>query len=254
MKSILELLKDYQDVEEVEIPLDEFEVCETHGEYQSHKELDGKSVCINPMCPLCAAELRVKSIMGKSGVQKRFLSCSLDNYEVTRQDQHDVIKFLRVYSSRFSEAKENGKSFVLSGSVGTGKTHLACAVANEIARKGYIPYFATVSDIVKKVKSTWVKGSDKTEDQVIKEFAQIDLLIIDEVGATAENEHDDRIIFDIINDRYAEQLPTICLTNLDRDRFTERMGERIADRIGHGGNFITMNWDSYRSAAKRGEK
>lgn len=220
--------------------------CKEHGKYKKIFMIDGKEKSISH-CPKCVANQKTISILGRSGIQKRFLQCKFENYEITRKDQQDLVMYLRdVYVKNFSTVLNEGRNITMSGSVGTGKTHLACAVANEVAVKGHGVYFATVSAIVKAVKASWKKDTEKTEEAMIQDYSSIELLIIDEIGANVQNEHDDGILFDIINRRYEAMLPTIYLTNLDSDELMTRVGERICDRMKHGGKFIPMDWESYR--------
>ncbi|EQD56002.1 DNA replication protein dnaC, partial [mine drainage metagenome] len=67
------------------------------------------------------------------------------------------------------------------GNTGTGKTHLACAIANELLRQGKSALFVRAYEVLRTIRDTW-KGGEKTELAVIREFVAPDLLILDEVG------------------------------------------------------------------------
>ena len=227
---------------------DDFEVCNAHGEYQTNKDLgNGKVICINHMCPVCHSELKAKEIIGKSGIQKRFLNCSFRNYRTETEEQSYVSKRLQAFAENFPRILKSGSSIVLSGSVGTGKTHLSSAVANQLALSGYTSCLRTVSELVQSVRDGWNRANGKTSSQVIDEYVEFDLLIIDEFGVQSGTNNELNIVFDIVNARYAEQKPIMALTNLTEEQFKHSMGERIHDRLTHNGALLTMDWESYRS-------
>lgn len=227
---------------------DEFEMCDKHGKYQSYKDWGhGKITCINPSCPVCRAERRAVEIIGKAGIQKRFLNCIFDNYEVKSESQLKAKNKVKSYADNFPAVFDVGSSMILSGTVGTGKTHLACAVANQLALNGRTSCLRTVSELVQSVRDSWNRLSAKSSVQIIDEYVEFDLLIIDEFGVQSGTDNELNIIFDIVNARYADQKPIMALTNLSEVDFKKKVGERIFDRLTHKGVFLTMNWNSYRA-------
>ena len=226
---------------------DIFETCEIHGQWQYMKDIDNdpnKTICINASCPDCIVENKVKKIMGDSGIQKRFLKCTFENYHTDNENSLAIKNRLIGYCNKFKTILENGNNLILSGSVGTGKTHLSCAVANEIAKKGFTSVFRTLSEISSMIHNAKSFDAEKNVEQVMKSLVEVDLLIIDEVGAVAEK--DNAVLFDVINARYAENRPMIILTNLDSDNLQREIGARSFDRLAHSGVYLTMAWNSYR--------
>lgn len=230
------------------ICFDEFDTCDQHGKYQTMKDFgSGKVVCINPMCPTCKSQLRAKEIIGKAGIQKRFLNCNFDNYKTESDQQSYVKKRISAFADNFPVILELGSSVILSGSVGTGKTHLSCAVANQLALSGFTSCLRTVSELVQSVRDGWNRSSAKTSSQVVDEYVDFDLLIIDEFGVQSATDNELNILFDVVNARYADQKPIMALTNLTKEEFKSKVGERIYDRLTHKGAFLTMDWKSYRA-------
>lgn len=231
-----------------EIDLNEFEACEEHGKYQSYKDIgNSRVVCINPMCPTCKTELKAKEIIGKAGIQKRFLDCTFDNYIAQTERQEAIKSKVRSFADNFLAVLEAGSSLILSGSVGTGKTHLSCAVANQLALSGNTSCLRTVSELVQAVRDGWNRSNGKTSSQVIDEYVEFDLLIIDEFGVQSGTDNELNILFDVVNARYAEQKPTLALTNLSKEEFKAKVGDRIFDRLTHKGVFLKLDWNSYRT-------
>ncbi|MCV4933178.1 ATP-binding protein, partial [Escherichia coli] len=76
-----------------------------------------------------------------------------------------------------------GTGLVMTGNCGTGKNHLAVAMAKSIIRGHLAKVEITdVMRLTRAVKSTWRHNAEMTEEDVIERFASLDLLIIDEVG------------------------------------------------------------------------
>lgn len=250
----LDIFQRYADMNEkveagdMPISLDQYEVCDTHGKYQSYKDLgNGREVCINPSCPTCKTELKAKEIIGKAGIQKRFLNCTFDNYEAVSEQQKFVKSRVQSFADNFPKVLEVGSSLILSGSVGTGKTHLACAIANQLALSGYTSCLRTVSELVQSIRDGRNWSNDKTSSQLIDEYTKFDLLIIDEFGVQSGTDNELNILFDVVNARYAEQRPTLALSNLSKSDFKQKVGERIFDRLTHKGVFLPLEWESYRA-------
>jgi DNA replication protein DnaC len=82
----------------------------------------------------------------------------------------------------------------------------------------------------------------------MRSFAQVDLLILDEVGVQFGTEFEKVIITDIINRRYSDMRPTIIMSNLTSDELSEYLGARVVDRMYEGGGgVLAFDWESYRS-------
>jgi DNA replication protein DnaC len=81
-------------------------------------------------------------------------------------------------------------------------------------------------------------------DQLPKVY---DALIIDEVGVQFGSDTEKMIVFDIIDGRYSNMLPTILISNLALPDVKELIGERAIDRLREdGGVVVAMKWDSNR--------
>lgn len=184
----------------------------------------------------------------KAAIPKRYLNRTFDNYNADNQQQQLALNVSRHYAAHFGERLENGGGLILQGKPGTGKTHLACAIANQVLTNGSSARFTTVMQLVRAVRSTWKRDSEKTEDQVLQAIIDYDLLIIDEIGVQYETESEKLILFDVLNGRYENVKPTILLTNLVGQELNVCIGERNVDRIQEGGGTtISFTWGSYRS-------
>lgn len=236
--------------------------CDEHGEFTTYSYYFRDGLC-QTRCPICRkiksnqehhqtlAELKkenqlaaIRSVINRAAVPPAFQHCTFDNYEIyAGESQQKVFNNLRYFAQNFKRAQENNVHGILTGATGTGKTHLASAVINELINNGYTAVFATMSDITNSLKSAFTdKG--KSKKSIADQFVDIDLLIIDEAGISNSNFDRDEI-FDIINRRYSLKRPTLLITNIIDD-LKKVLGHRIVSRVQQGKFIQVFNWDDYR--------
>lgn len=153
------------------------------------------------------------------------------------------------YAESYQTNRRDGVSLILTGTAGTGKTHLACAIASHVIA-GHLAnaLYAKAGDLLREVKSTYSKASKVTEDEVICRYASADLLIIDEVGVQFGTDAERVILFEIINARYERMLPTVLISNLALPALADMIGERVIDRMReNGGKALVFGWPSHRA-------
>jgi DNA replication protein DnaC len=118
---------------------------------------------------------------------------------------------------------------LLMGGYGTGKTHLAAAVANEVVNAGVQTLFLTVPDLL-----DWLRGSyassETTYESRFDEIRNIKFLVLDDLGTQNTTPWAREKLFQIINYRYTHRLPTLLTTNLSLEQIDDRVSSRLRDR------------------------
>lgn len=114
------------------------------------------------------------------------------------------------------------------GEPGTGKTILSCYLATQyiLKRKGTARYI-NLPEFFHELRESY--RSKETVNP--RQFDDIDLLILDDVGAENTTEWSSEMLYLIINNRYEKEKQTIVTTNLDLQTLAERVGDRIVSRI-----------------------
>jgi DNA replication protein DnaC len=253
---------------------EEERICPSHGSYMAKMLTGGGGRSfMSTRCPECQKQSderrkkqdedeRLRRIEAarierheRARIPLRFKSRRFDNYVVENDGQAKALSICRSYAKSWERVSKAGTGLIFSGKAGAGKTHLACSIAYEVIEQRGDVLFATVAEVMRQIKSSFAKDSDTTEQQEIDYYSTIHLLILDEVGMDYGTDFNKALIFEILNNRYENMLPTILLTNLDTPALVEYMGERLVDRLREGGGrMVSFTWDSYRGKASEASK
>lgn len=180
------------------------------------------------------------------GVSLRNSDIRLNDISPKNAKQEEALSSMKSMADAIKSGKRTG-NLILIGSVGTGKTMLTSGLVCDLIVDGYKPAIRRVIDIIRKMKNTWRKDSEITEDQLIDNLVALDLLIIDEIGVQFGSDTEKMFIFDIIDGRYNKMKPTILISNLTMEGIKECIGDRCVDRLREdGGKVIAFDFDSQR--------
>jgi DNA replication protein DnaC len=110
--------------------------------------------------------------------------------------------------------------------------------------------YVTCMGLIRAVRATWSRDSQRTEVDVLDEFGTVELLVIDEVGVQSGTDNEQSLIFDVLDRRYRDMRPSILLTNQDKAGFRGFVGDRVFDRLTETGRWVSFDWGSYRTKAR----
>lgn len=196
---------------------------------------------------------KIESILGKSGIKKRYLSRTIDSFSVTAENKRSF-EVATDYIKNFREYFTQGKGLYLEGPCGTGKTHLAIAIALAIINTGVPVICKTSIDILGDIKRCYERNSEVTEEKVLEAYKTVDLLIIDDLGKEQVTEWSVPVLYSILNERYEALLPTIITTNYNTTALAEKLSAKgdaetataIISRFVESSKRVTMSWADYR--------
>lgn len=144
----------------------------------------------------------------------------------------------------FIDRREN---VLFVGNPGTGKTHLAIALAAAACSKGYRTRFVRVTELV----TLLIEARDERGLLGLRgRLAKLDLLVLDELGYVPASKVGAELLFDVISSAY-ERTSLMVTTNLPFESWTEVLGsERLTgatlDRLTHRCQIIETKGESYR--------
>ena len=178
---------------------------------------------------------RIRRIIGQSGMGARFRNRSFERFQVEPLNAH-AFKIAKGYADNFKAlqsdpAGQEKNGLLITGPMGTGKTHLAAAIANQLMAHGVPVVFATMIDLLAKIKASFERhGAITSENEIMRLYKTTDLLIIDDIGKEQPTEWALAKVYQIINARYEDYKPMIITSNYTTDELIARMTPPSGDK------------------------
>ncbi len=175
---------------------------------------------------------RIQELFEMSKLGKRFKERTFNNF-----DGHLNLKSFQVaqnYAENFKQYLETGQGLIFTGYYGTGKTHLAGAIANYLIReKQNSVIFGTLASLLGRIKRTFeTRGSiGCKEGELMDAMENVDLLILDDLGKEKRSAWVSEKIFEIINSRYENNLPIIITSNFTLVRLKSEVDDACFSRL-----------------------
>jgi DNA replication protein DnaC len=134
------------------------------------------------------------------------------------------------YATAIRYARNPHGWLFLHGNCGTGKTHLAVAIAHyAMERQKLSVLFSVVPDLLDHLRATFDPGNGVAYDDRFNAIRNAQLLVLDDLGTENTTPWAREKLYQIFNHRYNEQLPTVITSNQDFKRIEERVLSRILD-------------------------
>ncbi len=119
---------------------------------------------------------------------------------------------------------------VLLGGYGSGKSHLAAAIANHLVQDHRMQvYFTVAPDLLDYLRAAYAPNSGVAYDERFEQIRSTYLLIIDDLGAEQTTAWASEKLYQIFNHRYNHRLPTVVTSNCDLDTLDPRVRSRLCD-------------------------
>jgi len=201
---------------------------------------------------------KAERLFNESKMGARFKSRTFKNFKVDSQNAK-AFEAVKRYSDNFRKHADQGFGFMLSGSYGTGKTHLVAALATDLINKGIPVIFGTMISLLGKIRQTYGEGWRREDElEILETYSTVDLLIIDDLGKEKVSEWSLEKLFSIVNTRYENNLPIVITSNYDIETLIDKLtingnsdiADSLVSRLHEMCRGIRLNSTDYRMAKK----
>jgi DNA replication protein DnaC len=175
----------------------------------------------------CQVAARTAYLLKRAEFPAQYDHCTLDNFDLEFPSATQTLNRALIAARKFVEQYPVEKEgMLLRGSCGTGKTHLAIAILKELIQKKKVTcLFRGYSALLKQIQATYSRqviadedtGIVLTEYSILRDVTEVDLLVLDDLGAERSSEWALSMLYHVINERYNARLTTIITTNLPWD-------------------------------------
>lgn len=175
----------------------------------------------------------------RQGNTSQQLLSRLSMYSTMVFDEFDVrTNLTRDEQSRLATAANSAYEYAqsplgwlfLTGTYGTGKTHLAAAIANYRRDEGDDVVLLTAPDLLDYLRTSFSKDSSTTLDRLLDQMRNTPLLVLDDLGVEASSQWAQEKLFQLLDYRYVGRLATVITTTKDIKDINPRIVTRLIDQ------------------------
>lgn len=192
---------------------------------------------------------RAKDVFDQNSlVNRSLLKATFENYIPPTPELESAKRTLVDFAFTFDP--QEGKNLLLTGTYGTGKSHLSFSVAKVLIEKGRTALFLSVPKLLTKIKETYNAKAEFSENDLLNYIATVDLLVLDDLGTEYTNMRNGADnwtwtkLFEVIDSRSGKH--TIYTTNLSAIELEAKVNERNFSRIMDNTDVVKMNGRDYR--------
>ena len=244
--------------------------CDRHGAYQPYRPgpVGYGPVMAHVECPGCKRERQHATLMTEAEVPRLYRSASLDIWAIRsgiekwrdlepnctdvqagawERDMRVALARCRDFCNDISgrlDRTDSGKSLLMLGSHGTGKTWASYAVERAWREAGFSAARLKHAEFLE----TYWAHDFGNKARYIKSLAACDLLIVDEFGRGSSSDSAQNAMFELMDARLLELRPTLIVSNHTREGLLAAMGPAVHERV-RGSTVVNMTWPSGRGRA-----
>ena len=175
-------------------------------------------------------EQEIESLKRSCFISMSQWAYTFDNYRGEKDKSYIIAKN---YVKEYEQMKKENIGLLFCGTVGSGKTYLACCIANALIEEYMIR--VKIRNFAQIINDLQKSGFDLDKNEYIEAITNVSVLILDDLGIERDTSYAKEQVYNIVNSRYLKQKPTIFTTNLPYEKIQNSDDgveyERIYSRI-----------------------
>ncbi len=231
----------------------------------------------------CTTDDRASRIFTRARIPERYRHCDFDNFDTDLEFEIGTPAEISAWNRSLEQARMVVQAFtrdypagtehglLLMGSCGVGKTHLAVSALQELMRRGHSCLFYDYRELLKEIQDSYNPESASTELGVLDPVVKVEVLLLDDLGASKPSLWALETIGHILNARYNDNRVTLATTNfIDadsnprpvtrgsslrpsaiEDTLPDRIGGRIRSRLYEMCRTIEISAPDYRKEIRQ---
>jgi DNA replication protein DnaC len=182
----------------------------------------------------------------------RISSACIEDIEYAARRELDRAQIKQLASCRWIAEHQN---VLITGATGTGKTYLACALAQQACRKGHRAIYRRASRLFSELALARADGSYA---KLLAKLARADVLVLDDWAMTPITDVERRDMLEVLEDRYNAR-STIVSSQVPSKKWHEHIADpthadAICDRLLHNAHRIVLKGPSRRDKENGSDK
>jgi DNA replication protein DnaC len=226
--------------------------CEQHGAADVLVRTGAAWHCPRCLDAVLVAEARASwaaersaSLMAAATIPKKYVG---QNFIASTPEQKGVKHTTRLFRDFILDQSSWG-ALILCGTTGTGKTLLACDLAQSLITNAVRSIrYVTANGMISEIQASY-STDGKTQEGEILRFVQYDVLILDEIDAKPDRENANLLLTEVINRRYNENKPVIAISNQPLADLAKFVGDRVHSRLHENAFICAFTWADARKSS-----